>query len=137
MVALKGWEPLRSSVRTALDDPEGKVVFGRRHIVTHPGEDVCTVRKGEDRAIPTTGGDTLLGSDYPALYVAKSLPQRHGALLTALWDSELKGARAWQTKENVHWPWTDRSPAESGRSRRRYFWGAHAQLAPIIAEAQM
>jgi transposase len=137
-VSMDMWDPFINSVRANVPNAEEKIVFDKYHIASHLGNAVDLVRRGENKALRSTGDDRLVGSKYdwltnPANFTAKAWRE-----FTALRTSDLKTARAWALKENAMYLFDYTQDASARRHFRSWYnWATHSRLKPMISVAKM
>lgn len=137
-VSMDMWPPFIQATQAAVPGAEAKIVFDRFHIMRHVSEGLDRVRRQENKALRTTGDDTLVGSKYLWLQGAHGLSEAAQRRLTPLMDSSLKTARAWAMKESLRTWWSYRSQAQAAQFWKRwYFWATHSRLRPMIEAARL
>ncbi len=77
-VAMDMWDPYVASVKTHLEEGEGKIVYDKFHIAKHLGEAVDQVRRQENRTLRAAGDDRLAGTRYDWLRNPARMSQRIG-----------------------------------------------------------
>ena len=131
-VVMDMWPAYINATRAHVPGADQKIVFDRFHLMMHIGKAVDTVRKQEHRELLAEDDARLKGTKYLWLYSKENLPTSRRAEFRALFDQELKVARAWAIKEAPRKLWDYYSEGWARRYFQRwYFWATHARLPPI------
>ena len=111
--------------------PDAKITFDRFHVMKIMGEAVDQVRRSEQKE-----HKELKNSRYIWLKNPENLTQKQRFQYESLSKLNLKTARAYQIRLNLHEFWDQ--PPETAESylKRWYFWATHSRLKPVIEVAK-
>ena len=137
-VAMDMWDPYVASVRTHLEDGEGKIVYDKFHVAKHLGEAVDQVRRQEHRTLRAAGDDRLTGTRYDWLRNPAKMEPEDRREFAKLRNSRLKTARAWALKETgmAVYEYQYERPARK-HFRWWHGWAVRSRLKPMIGVAGM
>ena len=114
------------------------VVYDRFHVSKHLNEAVDQVRRQENKALRSTGDESLKGTKQLWLFNEENVAEEKRYDFAQLRQQDLKTGRAWTIKENLRLFWTFTTHAGAEKFFEQWYeWAIRSRLKPIVDKAKM